>query len=100
MHRCASTADSIAKAAERQTALDYHERPKTEKIEIRATKSMATGGDLPRARWPGVAGACLGIAKTPGDACRYTARANLVAVDFNGTAVLGLAISARSRRSR
>ena len=78
------------KAAARQEALDYHEFPKPGKLEIRATKPMATGRDLSNAYSPGVADACLEIEKTPSDAARYTAKGNLVAVISNGTAVLGL----------
>ena len=76
--------------AKRQEALDYHEFPKPGKLEIRATKPMATGRDLSNAYSPGVAEACLEIEKTPGDAFRYTSKGNLVAVISNGTAVLGL----------
>ncbi|WP_323036996.1 NADP-dependent malic enzyme [Pararhodobacter sp.] len=78
------------KAAARQEALDYHEFPKPGKLEIRATKPMATGRDLSNAYSPGVAEACLEIEKNPSDAARYTAKGNLVAVISNGTAVLGL----------
>jgi len=74
----------------RQAALDYHEFPKPGKLEIRATKPLANGRDLSRAYSPGVAEACLEIKDNPSDASRYTARANLVAVISNGTAVLGL----------
>ncbi|MFV2053736.1 NADP-dependent malic enzyme [Aliiroseovarius sp. YM-037] len=74
----------------RQEALHYHEFPKPGKLEIRATKPMATGRDLSRAYSPGVADACLEIEKTAADATRYTAKGNLVAVISNGTAVLGL----------
>nr|WP_325248510.1 NADP-dependent malic enzyme [Amylibacter sp.] len=83
-------ADETKKAVERQAALDYHEFPKPGKLEIRATKPMATGRDLSRAYSPGVADACLEIEKNPADAVRYTAKGNLVAVISNGTAVLGL----------
>ncbi|WP_339949790.1 NADP-dependent malic enzyme [uncultured Albimonas sp.] len=76
--------------AARQAALDYHEFPKPGKLEIRATKPMANQRDLSRAYSPGVAEACLEIEKDPLAAARYTARANLVAVVSNGTAVLGL----------
>ncbi|KQT83394.1 NADP-dependent malic enzyme [Aurantimonas sp. Leaf443] len=82
--------DEAKKAADRQAALDYHEFPKPGKLEIRATKPMATGRDLSRAYSPGVAEACLEIEKNPADARRYTAKGNLVAVISNGTAVLGL----------
>ena len=74
----------------RQEALDYHEFPRPGKLEIRATKPMATGRDLSNAYSPGVADACLEIEKNPADAARYTSKGNLVAVISNGTAVLGL----------
>ena len=82
--------DETTIAADRQAALDYHEHPRPGKLEIRATKPMATGRDLSRAYSPGVADACLEIERTPADARRYTAKGNLVAVISNGTAVLGL----------
>src|SRR6056300_1797497 len=78
------------KEALRQAALHYHEFPKPGKLEIRATKPLANGRDLARAYSPGVAEACLEISANAGDASRYTARGNLVAVISNGTAVLGL----------
>jgi malate dehydrogenase (oxaloacetate-decarboxylating)(NADP+) len=74
----------------RQAALDYHEHPKPGKLEIRATKPMANQRDLARAYSPGVAEACVEIKADPTAAARYTARANLVGVVSNGTAVLGL----------
>ena len=74
----------------KQDALDYHERPKPGKLEIRATKPMANGQDLALAYSPGVAEACLEIKDDPATANRYTAKANLVAVVTNGSAVLGL----------
>lgn len=74
----------------RQEALDYHEFPRPGKLEIRATKPMATGRDLSNAYSPGVAEACVEIEKNAADAARYTAKGNLVAVISNGTAVLGL----------
>jgi malate dehydrogenase (oxaloacetate-decarboxylating)(NADP+) len=74
----------------RREALFYHEHPKPGKLEIRATKPLATGRDLARAYTPGVAEACLEIKADPVNAARYTARGNLVAVVTNGTAVLGL----------
>lgn len=77
-------------ASLRQAALDYHALPKPGKLEIRATKPLANGRDLARAYSPGVAEACLEIQHDPGTAALYTARANLVAVVTNGTAVLGL----------
>jgi malate dehydrogenase (oxaloacetate-decarboxylating)(NADP+) len=74
----------------RQAALDYHREPRPGKLEIRATKPLANGRDLARAYSPGVAEACIEIAKDPATASLYTSRANLVAVVSNGTAVLGL----------
>jgi len=43
----------------REAALSYHEFPQPGKLEIRATKPMATPHDLSRAYTPGVAEACL-----------------------------------------
>lgn len=71
-------------------ALAYHEAAPPGKLEISATKPMATQGDLSLAYSPGVAAPCLEIAKDPAAAARYTTRGNLVAVISNGTAVLGL----------
>jgi malate dehydrogenase (oxaloacetate-decarboxylating)(NADP+) len=78
------------KQTKRQEALDYHEFPRPGKLEIRATKTMATGRDLSNAYSPGVAEACLEIESDAANAARFTAKANLVAVISNGTAVLGL----------
>ncbi len=74
----------------RASALEYHEFPKPGKLEVRATKPLANGRDLSRAYSPGVAEASLEIKADPTTAARYTARANLVGVVTNGTAVLGL----------
>lgn len=82
--------DEMTLPDKKQEALDYHEFPQPGKLEIRATKPMATARDLSNAYSPGVADACLEIEKTPADSFRYTARRNLVAVVSNGTAVLGL----------
>ncbi len=71
-------------------ALDYHERGRPGKLEIRPTKPTATQQDLSLAYTPGVAEPCLAIAADPDDAFRYTNRGNLVAVVTNGSAVLGL----------
>jgi len=71
-------------------ALDYHEKPRPGKVEIRATKPTATQSDLSLAYTPGVADPCLVIADDPDAAFRYTNRGNLVAVVSNGSAVLGL----------
>ena len=74
----------------REAALHYHKYPKPGKLEIRATKPLATGRDLARAYSPGVAEACTEIKADPDTARDYTSRGNLVAVVTNGTAVLGL----------
>ncbi len=71
-------------------ALDYHERGRPGKLEIRPTKPTATQADLSLAYTPGVAEPCMAIARDPLDAFRYTNRGNLVAVVSNGSAVLGL----------
>ncbi len=71
-------------------ALYYHRNPKPGKLEIQATKPMANQRDLALAYSPGVAAACREIVRDPREAATVTARANLVAVISNGTAVLGL----------
>jgi malate dehydrogenase (oxaloacetate-decarboxylating)(NADP+) len=71
-------------------ALAYHRLPRPGKLEIQATKPLANQRDLALAYSPGVAAACTEIAKNPAEAASLTARANLVAVVSNGTAVLGL----------
>jgi malate dehydrogenase (oxaloacetate-decarboxylating)(NADP+) len=74
----------------KQAALDYHRTAPYGKIRVSATKPMVTQRDLALAYSPGVAHACEAIAADPGQASSLTARANLVAVVTNGTAVLGL----------
>ena len=71
-------------------ALDFHRLPRPGKLEIHATKPLATQRDLALAYSPGVAAACLAIAADPAQADELTIRQNLVAVLSNGTAVLGL----------
>jgi malate dehydrogenase (oxaloacetate-decarboxylating)(NADP+) len=74
-----------------QEALDFHQlggRPG--KIEIVASKPMATQRDLSLAYSPGVAVPVRAIAADPATAYDYTAKGNLVAVISNGTAILGL----------
>ncbi len=78
-------------AITKQDALEYHTmggRPG--KIEVKATKPMATQRELSLAYSPGVADPCLEIEKNPDDAYLYTTKGNLVAVVSNGTATLGL----------
>ncbi len=74
----------------REAALSYHEKPVPGKLTVRPTKPLLTQRDLALAYSPGVAFACEEIVKDPAAASRLTARANLVAVITNGTAVLGL----------
>ncbi|KRF01933.1 malic enzyme [Frateuria sp. Soil773] len=74
----------------RLAALEYHRHPRPGKIKVSATKAMVTQRDLALAYSPGVAYACEAIVEDPNAASEMTARANLVAVITNGTAVLGL----------
>ena len=71
-------------------ALDFHSRGRPGKIEIIASKPMATQRDLSLAYSPGVAVPVRAIADDPGRAYELTAKGNLVAVISNGTAILGL----------
>ncbi len=71
-------------------ALLYHEHGRPGKIEIVASKPMATQRDLSLAYSPGVAVPVLAIAEDPAKAYDYTIKGNLVAVISNGTAILGL----------
>ncbi|TAJ28057.1 MAG: NADP-dependent malic enzyme [Reyranella sp.] len=73
-----------------ESALRYHRIPRPGKIEVVPTKPLATQRDLSLAYSPGVAAACNEIVRDPATAAELTARANLVAVVTNGTAVLGL----------
>ncbi len=72
-----------------QDALDYHRVPVAGKLEVVATKPLATQRDLALAYSPGVAYAGTAIAEDPDEADTLTSRGNLVAVLTNGTAVLG-----------
>src|SRR6188768_204181 len=71
-------------------ALDFHSRGRPGKIEIIASKPMATQRDLSLAYSPGVAVPVEAIAEDPSKAYDLTAKGNLVAVISNGTAILGL----------
>jgi malate dehydrogenase (oxaloacetate-decarboxylating)(NADP+) len=73
-----------------QEALQFHARGRPGKIEIVATKPMATQRDLSLAYSPGVAVPVKAIAADPSTVFDYTSRGNLVAVISNGTAILGL----------
>ena len=74
----------------RAEAIDFHARGRPGKIEIVASKPMATQRDLSLAYSPGVAVPVEEIAADPGKAYDLTAKGNLVAVISNGTAILGL----------
>jgi malate dehydrogenase (oxaloacetate-decarboxylating)(NADP+) len=71
-------------------ALEFHSHGRPGKIEIVATKPMATQRDLSLAYSPGVAVPVRAIADNPACAYDYTSKGNLVAVISNGTAILGL----------
>ena len=71
-------------------ALLFHSAGRPGKIEIIASKPMATQRDLSLAYSPGVAVPVRAIAADPATAYDYTAKGNLVAVISNGTAILGL----------
>ena len=73
-----------------EAALAYHRLPTPGKLEVTATKPLGNQHDLALAYSPGVAAACEAIVADPAEASSLTARANLVAVVTNGTAVLGL----------
>ncbi len=73
-----------------QEALQFHQSGRPGKLEVVATKPMATQRDLSLAYSPGVAVPVLAIAADPARAYDYTAKGNLVGVISNGTAILGL----------
>jgi len=73
-----------------EDALEYHSSSPAGKVSVTPTKPCRTQRDLSLAYTPGVAVPCLEIERDPSLAYKYTAKANLVAVVSNGTAVLGL----------
>src|SRR5690242_973995 len=73
-----------------QEALQFHSQGRPGKLEVVATKPMATQRDLSLAYSPGVAVPVLAIAEDPSRAFDYTPKGNFVAVITNGTAILGL----------
>ncbi|VWX55871.1 NADP-dependent malic enzyme [Sphingorhabdus sp. 109] len=81
--------DNDLEFSERE-ALLFHSHGRPGKIEIIASKPMATQRDLSLAYSPGVAVPVRAIAEDPSKAYDYTAKGNLVAVISNGTAILGL----------
>ncbi|MFL5044207.1 MAG: NADP-dependent malic enzyme [Xanthobacteraceae bacterium] len=73
-----------------QEALLFHSQGRPGKLEVVATKPMATQRDLSLAYSPGVAVPVLAIAENETRAFDYTTKGNFVAVITNGTAILGL----------
>src|SRR5208282_470902 len=73
-----------------QEALLFHSQGRPGKLEVVATKPMATQRDLSLAYSPGVAVPVLAIAADEARAYDYTIKGNFVAVITNGTAILGL----------
>src|SRR4051812_17873227 len=73
-----------------QEALLFHSQGRPGKLEVVATKPMATQRDLSLAYSPGVAVPVLAIAEDESLAYEYTVKGNFVAVITNGTAILGL----------
>ena len=73
-----------------ERALEYHRAHPAGKLQIQATKPLATQRDLALAYSPGVAAACNAIVDDAAQSYEMTNRGNLVAVISNGTAVLGL----------
>jgi malate dehydrogenase (oxaloacetate-decarboxylating)(NADP+) len=73
-----------------QEALQFHSVGRPGKLEVIATKPMATQRDLSLAYSPGVAVPVLAIAEDENLAYDYTTKGNFVAVITNGTAILGL----------
>jgi malate dehydrogenase (oxaloacetate-decarboxylating)(NADP+) len=81
--------DETLQFSERE-ALLFHSEGRPGKIEIIASKPMATQRDLALAYSPGVAVPVQAIADDPATVYDYTAKGNLVAVISNGTAILGM----------
>ncbi|MES1973956.1 MAG: NADP-dependent malic enzyme [Pseudomonadota bacterium] len=81
--------ESNVQFSERE-ALLFHSEGRPGKIEIIASKPMATQRDLSLAYSPGVAVPVQAIYDDPATAYDYTAKGNLVAVISNGTAILGM----------
>ncbi|MDH5286796.1 MAG: NADP-dependent malic enzyme [Betaproteobacteria bacterium] len=74
----------------REASLEYHRAYPPGKIALAATKQLTNQRDLALAYSPGVAAACDEIVRDPAQVSALTARANLIGVITNGTAVLGL----------
>lgn len=74
----------------RKEALDYHRQGRPGKIQVTPTKPLNSQLDLSLAYSPGVAEAVHEIVNDPLSIFEMTAKANLVAVVSNGSAILGL----------
>src|SRR6195952_5665441 len=83
------TEEKSAQFSDRE-ALLFHSEGRPGKIEIVASKPMATQRDLALAYSPGVAVPVEAIYDDPATAYDYTIKGNLVAVITNGTAILGM----------
>ena len=66
---------SAAEQALREAALEYHRAPTRGKISVTPTKPLSNQRDLSLAYSPGVAYACLAIARRPGAGRRVHRRA-------------------------
>src|SRR5436305_4052039 len=73
-----------------QRGRQFQRQGRPGKLEVVATKPMATQRDLSLAYSPGVAVPVLAIAEDESKAYDYTTKGNFVAVITNGTAILGL----------
>lgn len=74
----------------KEEVFKYHSEGKPGKISIVPSKKTETQRDLSLAYTPGVAEVSLAVYENPENAYLYTAKANLVAVVSDGSAVLGL----------
>jgi malate dehydrogenase (oxaloacetate-decarboxylating)(NADP+) len=74
----------------REEALAYHEADRPGKIEVRPIKRCLTARDMRLAALPGAGFPCAAIQADPEAVFRYTAKANLVGIITNGSAVPGL----------
>src|SRR5690348_18513976 len=82
--RPSAMSESNVKYTEKE-ALDFHCKGRAGKLEVIASKPMATQRDLSLAYSPGVAVPVRAIADNPTCAYDYTTKGNLVAVVSNGT---------------
>jgi malate dehydrogenase (oxaloacetate-decarboxylating)(NADP+) len=74
----------------RGEALAYHESGRPGKIEVRPIKRCLTARDMRLAALPGAGFPCAAIQADPEAAFTYTAKANLIGIVTNGSAVPGL----------